>query len=55
MTKTHEMHGIDANGIPRVYGTGPTRDVAETECRQAVIEYVRRRPETGPVAAWRVE
>lgn len=47
--------GKDANGVPRVYGDGPTADIAETECRQAAAEYVRRRPDTGPLDSWTIE
>jgi hypothetical protein len=51
----HEFVGKDANGIPRVYGNGPTPDVAESECRKAMMEYVGRRPDTGPLDKWSLE
>lgn len=47
--------GADKNGIVRVYGQAKQPDVAFTECRQAVIEYVQRRPDTGPVDSWLIE
>ena len=40
-----QMNGIDKNGVTRVYGRGPTLDLAETECRRAVVEYCQRRRE----------
>lgn len=46
--------GTDKNSIPRVWGEGKTADIAETRCRLEVIEYIRRRPETGPVTSWKV-
>lgn len=51
----HEYVGKDASGLPRCYGTGPTPDVAETECRKAIQEYVSRRPDTGPVSSWTLD
>jgi hypothetical protein len=41
--------GFDGSGIRRVW--------AETlgECHIAAEEYVRRRPDTGPLSAWRFE
>ena len=51
----HEYTGHDGNGIPRCFGSGPTPDVAETECRKAIVEYVDRRPDTGPVSCWTLE
>ena len=47
--------GIDGNGIERVFGEGPNFDVAETECRKAIKEYVTRRPDTGPISKWKME
>jgi hypothetical protein len=44
--------GRDTNGIPRVYGEGENADVAETDALREAKEYVRRRPETGPLSAW---
>ena len=48
----HEYAGVDRTGLPRCYGTGPTADVAETECWKAIVEYISRRPDTGPVGRW---
>lgn len=47
--------GVDRKGHERVFGEAKQPDVAFTECRQAVIEYVRRRPDAGPVSAWLIE
>ncbi len=50
-----EFIGKDGNGIPRVWGAGPSPDIAETECRIKILEYVSERPDTGPVSSWTVE
>lgn len=47
--------GIDSSGIARVYGEATTDHEAFAQCRQAVIEYVRRRPDTAPMSAWLIE
>lgn len=47
--------GTDRSGIPRVYGEAKQADVAYTECTRAVLEYVRRRPDTGPASSWLIE
>jgi hypothetical protein len=52
---TYRYYGRDPSGYARVWGDGPTPDVAETECCKAVREYVARRPDMGPVANWTVE
>lgn len=52
--KRHWYDGLDPKGFPRVYGVGPTNDVAETECSEAIIEYLLRRPDMGPVDRWQM-
>ena len=47
--------GADKSGIIRVYGYGSDRHEAWTQCEQAVKEYVRARPDTGPVASWLID
>jgi hypothetical protein len=44
--------GYDPNGTRRVYGEGPSLDVAETRCMEEAIAYLRRRPDTGPLSRW---
>ena len=39
------IYAIDGAGIARVYGHGPTRDEAITQCRIACVEYLRDRPD----------
>jgi hypothetical protein len=39
-------------GVRRVFGEGRTADAAEHECPVAAQNYVRRRPDTGPLADW---
>ena len=48
-------HGSDKSGIVRVMRDGSTPQEAYHNCRQAVIDYVRGRPETGPVETWLIE
>lgn len=50
--KTVRISGYDAAGLPRVWGEHETADVAETRCRDEAAAYVRRRPDTGPLAKW---
>ena len=54
MTPVVQCSGYDTNGIRRVFGLGETRNVAETECKRAILEYIRERPDTGPAAQWSV-
>lgn len=51
----HEFVAKDPNGIPRCFGYGPAADVAETECRKSILEYVAKRPSEGPVDKWTIE
>ena len=44
--------GFDRNGIARVYAEHDNSDVAETMCKDEATQYVRHRPDTGPLAAW---
>ncbi len=47
-----QMAGYDANGVRRVWGEGPTLDIAETRCKEAALDYLRHRRDTGPLSAW---
>lgn len=45
--------GFDGNGIPRVWGEHETsHEVAEARCMDAAKDYVKRRPDTGPLSRW---
>jgi hypothetical protein len=44
--------GFDPNNIPRVWAEHSSADVAETMCKEEAQEYVRRRPDTGPLSQW---
>jgi hypothetical protein len=44
--------GYDRAGVPRTYGLGQDEYEAHAECQLAIIAYVRRRPDTGPVSSW---
>jgi len=46
------VNGVDPNGIPRVFGYGPTEKDAEYEAREAAREYIKRRPDTEPLCNW---
>ena len=50
--KHFEFVGRDGSGVPRCFGRGPTPYTAVIECRKAIVEYVRQRPDTGPVGDW---
>jgi hypothetical protein len=41
--------GFDPNGIRRVYGS------TWSEARQEARKYIRKRPDTAPLSAWRFE
>lgn len=47
-----EFTGFDRNGIARVWATDNNQDVAETACMDEARAYVKRRPDTGPLAGW---
>ena len=44
--------GYDSNGVPRVYATHTNVDVAETQCKEEAVSYVKRRRDTGPLSNW---
>jgi hypothetical protein len=54
MSKERPMRviGKDAEGIARVWGDGRTHEDASHEAQMAATEYVKRRPDTGPLRAW---
>jgi hypothetical protein len=47
--------GHDPNGVPRVYGHDLTEAGALVQARDAAKEYLRVRPDTGPLARWTFE
>jgi hypothetical protein len=46
------VHGIDPNGIPRVFGYGDMEEDARREAMYAAADYVKRRPDTLPLEKW---
>lgn len=52
LSRVIECVGIDVNGIPRVWGRGPSPDKAVKECKAEALSYVRRRPDAGPLLWW---
>lgn len=44
--------GHDKDGIPRVYAIDDYHQTAHGFCVEEAKDYVKRRPETGPLAAW---
>lgn len=44
--------GCDPNGIPRAWGSDYTPDGAKEQCGQEAVEYIRARPDTGPLEKW---
>ena len=51
----YQCIGTDSRGIPRVYGEGPSRDVAESRCKDEARDYVGRRRDTGPLDLWQFQ
>ena len=47
--------GRDSSNRGRVYGLHLSRDVSETRCLEAATAYVKERPDTGPLSAWKFE
>ena len=43
------------DGLPRVWGCGDTPDEAYRACVTAVMNYLVRRPDTGPLSKWLIE
>lgn len=54
VTLVFRFYGYDNAGVPRVWGEGQTRDIAETRCLDAAKEYICGRPDTGPFSQWTV-
>jgi hypothetical protein len=53
MTMAIRIIGVDANGIPRVWGEHPKkREVAIQLCKEQALDYVGVRPSTGPLSKW---
>ena len=52
ITEKCKCYGHDKNGVRRVFGLGPTNDIAETRCKEAAKDYVKDRPDTGPLSEW---
>jgi len=52
MKMTHMFVGKDCNSIERVWGEGPTADIAETRCFDEAKVYIKERPDTGPLSRW---
>ena len=44
--------GFDQNGVRRVFGLGYDRGTARERAVDAAFDYLRERPDTGPIAAW---
>lgn len=44
--------GYDANGIRRCFGDGIWKDESFDQCVAEAMEYVRGRPDTGPLDKW---
>lgn len=44
--------GFDRSGVRRVRGCDYTAEGAREQCMQEAVEYVRGRPDTGPLSAW---
>lgn len=47
--------GYDAHGVKRVYGEDKFDQTALGFCKEKAADYVKRRPDTGPLDLWRFE
>lgn len=45
---TFRYIAYDHMGVKRVYGDGPTKDIAESRCLLELEEYQQRRPDLRP-------
>jgi len=52
MSNMYMYIGSDPNGVPRVYGHDITEAGALVQAREAAREYMRVRPDTGPLQKW---
>ena len=44
--------GIDPTGTPRVFGQDQYEQTALGFCKEEATDYVKRRPDTGPLNKW---
>ncbi len=51
----YKLVGHDPGGVRRVRGCDYTEDGARDQCMQEAIEYVRGRPDAGPLSKWTFE
>ena len=47
--------GYDAHSVPRVWAEDAYEQTAYGFAREEALAYIRRRPDTGPLSAWRFE
>lgn len=45
--------GHDPKGVKRVFGIGSTHEIAEQRAIDATFEYIKHRPDTGPLSEWK--
>lgn len=50
-----KLVGFDPNGVRRVSGCDYDLTGAREQCMQEAVEYVRGRPDTGPLSKWTFE
>jgi hypothetical protein len=49
-----KITGYDCNGVPRVYAEDTYFQTAVGFCKEEAREYVKKRPDTGPLSDWRL-
>lgn len=49
-----KITGYDKNGIPRVFAEDTYFQTAIGFCKKEARAYVKRRPDTGPLADWKL-
>lgn len=48
----YKLVGFDPSGVRRVWACDYTESGAREQCEQDVVEYIRGRPDTGPLNKW---
>ncbi len=53
--KVYKLVGLDPNGVRRVWAADYGALEAEAKCRIEAENYVKERPDTGPLSMWKFE
>ena len=53
-TKTYWYVGL-LEGFPRTWGAGNTPSEAYNQCVASTLNYIIKRPDSGPLSKWQIE